>query len=232
MWWIIASGAMVNFNLYALSSFLPAFLTRYHGLSVAQAGVWAGIGYGVSGVLGGFGAGIWGDRVIHRSKTGRMLSASGAAFLAAPAALLGILQPAGAAAGAIVLIMTCYGLLNTYYGLVYSAIQDIVAPSLRGTAMAVYFMAMYLCGASFGPLLTGRLSDFLARSAAGTAGSSVITESFKATGLHQAMYVIPVLSAGLALALFGGSRTIGADMERRDRVAHLNPPLEAGVQGA
>ncbi|MFN7996558.1 MAG: MFS transporter [Bryobacteraceae bacterium] len=232
MWWIIASGAMVNFNLYALSSFLPAFLTRYHGLSVAEAGLWAGIGYGVSGILGGFCAGIWGDRVIHRSKTGRMLSASGAAMLAAPAALLGILQPAGAATGAITLIMTCYGLLNTYYGLVYSAIQDIVAPSLRGTAMAVYFMAMYLCGASFGPLITGRLSDFLARSAAQAAGSSVITENFKATGLHQAMFVIPVLSAGLAVALFGGSRTIGADMERRDRVASVNPSLEPGVQEA
>ena len=215
MWWIIASGALVNFNLYALATFLPAFLTRYHGLSVGQAGLWAGFGYAVAGVLGGILAGAWGDRVVRKRQDGRMLSAAAAAFVAAPAALAGIMQPSGAAAWSIALIMTAYGFLNMYYGLVYSAIQDIVAPALRGTTMAVYFLAMYLCGASFGPLLTGRLSDFLARSAAQAAGAAVISEANRATGLHQAMYVIPALSAALALALYAGSRTIGADMARR-----------------
>jgi hypothetical protein len=38
--------------------------------------------------------------------------------------------------------------------------------------MAVYFVAMYLCGASFGPLVTGGLSDhFAARAAIGGVGS-------------------------------------------------------------
>jgi hypothetical protein len=75
---------------------------------------------------------------------------------------------------------------------------------------------MYLCGASFGPLITGRLSDYLARSAAQAAGSTAGGETFRAIGLHQAMYVIPVMSAALALALYAGSRTIAADMARRD----------------
>ena len=50
-WWIAASGAVVNFALYSFSTFLPAFLTRYHGMSVAQAGIWTGVGAGVSGIL-------------------------------------------------------------------------------------------------------------------------------------------------------------------------------------
>jgi predicted MFS family arabinose efflux permease len=216
MWWIIASGALVNFNLYALATFFPAFLTRYHGLSVAAAGLWAGVGYGAAGIAGGAIAGTWGDRVIHKRPDGRMLSAAGAALVAAPLALAGTLQPSGAAAASIVLIMSAYGFLNMYYGLVYSAIHDIVAPALRGTAMAVYFMAMYLCGASFGPLLTGRLSDYLARRAALAAGSVAGGEIYRAIGLHQAMYVIPLLSVGLALVLYAGSRTIAVDMARRD----------------
>jgi MFS family permease len=216
MWWIIASGALVNFNLYALATFFPAFLTRYHGLSVGQAGLWAGFGYAVAGVLGGVLAGACGDRLIRQRPDGRMLAAASAAFAAAPAALAGILQPAGNAAWSIALIMAAYGFLNMYYGLVYSAIQDIVAPALRGTAMSVYFLAMYLCGASFGPLLTGRLSDYLARRAAGAAA---VGEAFRATGLHQAMYVIPALSAALALALCAGSRTIARDMARRHEAA-------------
>jgi MFS family permease len=98
---------------------------------------------------------------------------------------------------------------------VYSAIQDIVAPSLRGSAMAVYFLAMYLCGASFGPLLTGKLSDWMAHRAAGAAGSTRITETFKAIGLQQAMFIIPVMSLLLALVLYCGSRTVAADMRKR-----------------
>ena len=63
--------------------------------------------------------------------------------------------------------MLAYGLLQMYYGLVYAAIQDIVPAELRATAMAMYLMAMYLCGGALGPLATGRLSDYFARSAAG-----------------------------------------------------------------
>ena len=213
LWWIIASGAVVNFNLYTLSTFVAAFLTRFHGLSVAQSGFWSGIGAGAAGIAGGLLAGAWGDRVIQRRPNGRLVAASQAALLAAPVSLFGILQPAGSIASALSCIMAAYGLLNMYYGLVYSTIHDIVAPNLRATTMAVYFMAMYLCGASFGPLLTGRLSDFLARRAAGPAA---LTEASRAIGLHQAMYVIPVLAVALAIVLFGGSRTVAADMARRD----------------
>ena len=32
LWWIIASGVFLNFNMYAIATFLPAFLSRVHGL--------------------------------------------------------------------------------------------------------------------------------------------------------------------------------------------------------
>jgi hypothetical protein len=32
MWWIIVSGALHNFNMYALGTFITSFLTRYHGV--------------------------------------------------------------------------------------------------------------------------------------------------------------------------------------------------------
>jgi MFS family permease len=102
-----------------------------------------------------------------------------------------------------------------YYGLTYAAIQDIVAPGLRGTAMAVYFMAMYLCGASFGPLVTGGLSDHFAREAAQAAGSATITEAARATGLHQAMYAIPTLSVALAALLWAAARAMLPPPARR-----------------
>jgi MFS family permease len=202
--WIAASGAILNFALYSFSAFLPAFLKRYHGLSVAQAGLWTGIGSGVFGVAGAVAAGIWGDRIIAKWPNGRLLLAAGAALLAAPLAGMAIALPAGRPMAALVLIMPAYGLLQTYYGLVYAAINDVVAPALRGTAMAGYLLVTYLGGAAFGPLATGMLSDSLARRAA---GSAAVGEAARAIGLHQAMYLIPAMSLLLAAVLWAGARS-------------------------
>ncbi len=218
LWWIIASGALINFNMYAYGTFLPSLLSRVHGLSNARAGVATGIAYAVGGITGGFLAGSWGDRIIHSRKDGRMLSASIIALVGAPIAYFGITQPAGSIILAVVLITIAYGTLNSYYGLVYSSIQDIVAPAFRGTAMSVYFLVMYLGGASFGPLLTGVLSDRLAHHAAQLAHQA-IDKHFEAVGLQQAMIVIPVLSALLAVVLYAGSRTVVRDMVRRELAA-------------
>jgi len=203
--WISASGAILNFALYSFSSFLPALLTRYHGLAVGQAGVWSGVGSGAAGILGAVAAGAWGDRAIRRRANGRLLLAAGASLAAAPLAAFAIHMPAGSAAATLALLMPAYGLLQMYYGLVYAAINDIVPSNERGSATAVYLLVTYLGGAAFGPLLTGMLSDRLARHAAGTAA---VTEAAKAIGLHEAMYVVPALAVVLAVVLWGGARAM------------------------
>ena len=224
LWWIIASGVFLNFNMYAIATFLPALLSRVHGLSLASAGIATGVVYFVGGLGGGLGAGYVGEFIVQRRKDGRMLCAAIAALVAVPLSCLGILQPAGSLLGGIAFFLLAYAALTSYYGLVYSAIQDIVAPNQRGITMAISFMAMYLCGASFGPLLTGRVSDLLAHRAAVLAGSPVLTESFRAVGLQQAMLIIPIFSLMLAGALYMGSRTIISDIARRETLA-LEPAL-------
>jgi hypothetical protein len=63
---------------------------------------------------------------------------------------------------------------------------------------------MYLCGASFGPLATGRLSDHFARAAA---NGGVALDAARAIGLHQAMYLIPACSVALAAVLWTAGRS-------------------------
>jgi MFS family permease len=218
-WWIALSGALVNFNLYAVGLFMPPFFQRIHLMNVAQAGISTGMIYAAGGVLGGIVAGILGDRIFGRNASGRLLSAAIAALISVPLSYFGIRQGHGAVALALVLLTISYGLLNMYYGLVYACIQDIVPPSLRGTGMALYFLVMYLLGASWGTVIIGKMSDRFARHAADLAGSAKITEAFKAIGLQQAMLAIPVLSVALALVLWAGSRTIGKDIERRRALA-------------
>jgi MFS family permease len=118
---------------------------------------------------------------------------------------------------AVILLSLAYGSCNTYYGLVYSSIHDIVAPSLRATTMSIYFMFMYMCGASMGPLLTGAISDWRAKVAAQAAGSAVISAANKAVGLQEAMLIIPVLGFLLAVVLWAGSRTLVRDIERQSQ---------------
>src|SRR5262249_10934882 len=102
-------------------------------------------------------------------------------------------------------------LLYAYYGTVYATIQDIIEPSLRGTAMAIYFCAMYFLGALLGPVATGWVSDFFARRVARV---EPVTELHKAVGLHDAMYLIPALNAALVVVLFAASRTVRRDYQR------------------
>src|SRR5579871_1270822 len=109
MWWIIASGALLNFNMYAIGTFLPAFLSRIHGLTLARSGIATGIVFAAGGLAGGFLAGRWGDRVIHQRENGRLLVAAGIAAVGAPAGYLGI--GAGGVLEAVLLITIAYGTL-------------------------------------------------------------------------------------------------------------------------
>lgn len=219
MWWIILSGALLNFNMYAIATFLPAMLSRIHHVSNARAGLGTGITYLIGGSLGGLLAGWIGDKVVHKRVDGRMLAAAALALVAVPFSYIGIVQPEGAILFSVAMLTVTFGVLNGYYGLVYAAIQDIVRPAQRASAMAIYFFGMYMAGASFGPVLTGTLSDMLARRAMAAAGTSQMTEAFRAIGLQQAMLVIPTLSAILALVLWAGSRTMVKDVVRQEQVA-------------
>ncbi len=67
LWWIIVSGALHNFNMYALGAFLGSFLIRYHRVSLSRAGLIAMVVYGLSGIFGLIGGGIAADAHLHAS---------------------------------------------------------------------------------------------------------------------------------------------------------------------
>jgi sulfite exporter TauE/SafE len=79
--------------------------------------------------------------------------------------------------------------------------------------MAVYFMAFYFATA-IGLYAFGRLSDYLA---AGALLAGATAADSRALGLHGAMYVVPIVAAVVAMALWAGSRTITADHARMER---------------
>lgn len=215
MWWIIASGALHNFNMYALAQFLPAFLGRWHGLNVRQAGSVSGLLLGVAGGAGLFFGGHLADRLSESRPNGRLWIGSLCLFAAAPLHVIALGQASAHPQEFLLWMLPGTLLMYVYYSTVYATIQDIVEPSLRGTAMAVYFLAMYALGGSVGPLLTGGLSDHMARRAqASLGGGAGLSEAAKAAGLHQAMYIIPALEVLVGLVLYAGSRTVARDRRK------------------
>jgi MFS family permease len=146
--------------------------------------------------------------------------------VAAPCLFFAINQPPGAIAAYLVLMALATMTMYVYYATVYAAIQDVVEPRLRGIAVAIYFCGMYVFGAALGPVVTGMLSDHFAQRAMLAAGAVEMSEAFKATGLHDAMYVTPVLAAAAALVLFAASRTLAKDARKQQSMPSLVP--EAG----
>ena len=215
MRWLILSGAIHNFNLYAISSFLSPFLMRYHGTTLRQAGLVSMMVYGAGGGLGLVLGGMAADAAIRRRADGRLLVAAGGILGSVPLLFLALSRGRGDTLGFAVLAGLSIVLMYVYYPAVYAAIQDVVGPRLRGTAMAVYFMAMYVLGASLGPVVTGLLSDRLTERAARATGVGAMTpqalEPFRAAGLQSAMAVLPLLGILLTVVLAAAARTAAAE---------------------
>jgi MFS family permease len=219
MWWIIMSGIFHNFNMYAINSFNTPFLQRFHGLSLLNASYISSISVGAVGAIGLLVGGWLADKMSAKRRNGRLVLSSAAMAIAAPCIFMAVNQPKGSITTYVIFMTLGTITMFVYYATVYSAIQDVIEPRLRGTAVAIYFCFMYILGASMGPVGTGFLSDHFAHKAMVEAGADTMTEAFKAVGLHNAMYAIPVLAVAAALVLFAASRTMEKDV-RKQQLAH------------
>jgi len=237
LWWLIPSGALHNFSMYAIGSFLAPYMIRVHGADVASAGYISSFVYGFAGIPGMLLGGLLGDAVIRRRANGRLLVASTALLISVPCLFLALRMDASMPFS----ILFGFGcmMLYTYYATVYSTVQDVIEPSLRGTAMAIYFCFMYLFGGAFGPLITGMLSDHYTEQAA-IANQVVVEgldrpayqkalEPYRRDGIRTAMYVLPIVSLLLAGTLFGASRTVKNDVAKLQKWMRENsagaPPV-------
>jgi MFS family permease len=174
--------------------------------------------YGLAGIPGLIAGGMLGDRMVRHKPNGRLVLSTIAIFISAPLMYLGLSRPVGDLSGFILLAGFGMASMYIYYATVYSAIQDVIEPALRGTAMALYFFAMYVLGASLGPVGMGFLSNYFTRQAALDAGVTETTfqalRPFAAQGLHSALFIVPVFGVLLGLVLFVASRTVAKDMEK------------------
>lgn len=213
-WWLVLAGLAFNFATYACNSFLVPMLQRYYGLTLHNAAMATGVIVGLTGLVGLTLGGWVADKVHQRWANGRLLL--GAFSMLVGCLCTGWALLAGRIDTALFVGVFSLGWLFAYnfYTCVYTAIQDVIEPRLRATAMALYFAGLYLLGGGLGPVAVGWLSDHYAKAAMHAAGADEMTETFKAVGLHDAMLLIPVALLLTLLALLQAARCFQQDAQR------------------
>jgi MFS family permease len=189
---ICLGGSLQLVVVASIYSWLPSYFHRMQGLAPDRAALSASIVVLVSGV----GAMLWSvvaDRLGRHAPRARLLVPAVAALLCAAVMSLafgalgpGRLQYSLVVAGAV--------FMTGSIGPAPAAVMDVVHPSVRATAAAVFALVQNLIGLALGPLLTGILSD--------------------AKGLSFAMAVLPSVGIPASVAFFFAARGYPRDVAR------------------
>jgi predicted MFS family arabinose efflux permease len=180
---LFAAGALATAAAIGLVTWLPALLTRVHGMSLAQAGITLALACGVAGGAGTYFFGRAVDAAGARAERApRMLAGCQLLLAVLWLAALLVEEPTLALA----LIFAACIFTGAYVGPSIALVQDAVDPRARAFSAAILLVVVNLVGASLGPLAVGMLSDAL-------------KASFGAHALRYALLAMPVCLAWSAL---------------------------------
>lgn len=224
MWWICLSGVTVNMASYGTNTFFNSLLQRYYGVASMDAGWMAAGVLGLTGLLA-MTLGAYVADLTHQ-RNGRLQLGAWCLLAAAPLVALALCETKGSDLRVFLLLYgSGWTLFFMYYVAVYTAVQDVVEPRLRATAMAVYFAAQYLLGSTLGTTLVGALSDFFAKQKMAAVGALAMTDAFKGQGLHLAMFMVPLMLLVTGLVLLMAARSFRVDVRKAQNLppqAELN----------
>jgi len=189
---------------------MTPYLMRFHDLDIRDANIIAMLVNGIFTLPGLILGGIAGDLAKRWRTNGGLIVVAAATLLSVPLFYTAIMAEAGSTTVFLLAMGSAFALMYFYYSITYATIADITPRELRGTAMAVYFMAMYLLGGALGPYVVGAMSDHFTRNAALAGGVTELTatalEPFRGAGLQSAMMIIPILCIALAVIMFLAAR--------------------------
>lgn len=227
-WFAVFGATVVAFLGYGHAYFLPAFLARTHGMGLQERGVAFAFMVLIAGVIGTWAGGKIADSYAKRDARAYVILPAIAFALGAPFFLAALFWPAGPGSGYIVLAFLAIpaGMNSVWYGPVYAAIQGLVKPHTRATAVAVMFFILNLIALGLGPTAIGRFSDIFAAQKFGAADTAAFKAACppgttdaaclaaQADGLQMSLLVTAsVMVIGL-LCFWMASRTIRQDLAK------------------
>jgi predicted MFS family arabinose efflux permease len=211
-WFAVLGATVVSFLGYGHAYFFGSFLGRVHDMGLQERGLALALMIGVAGAFGTWLGGFLADRAAQRDVRAYMSVPAIAFVIGTPFFFAGMF--AETALAALLLLAIPTALNSMWYGPVYAAVQGMVKPQTRATAVAIMFFIINLIGLGFGPTTVGVLSDMFAAQTyegldayaqacargAPTAGESAC-QIAQAEGLRWSL-TASALVGGLAVAFF------------------------------
>jgi MFS family permease len=183
----------MTFALGGMASWMPTFLSRVKGLSLAQANAgFGGLTVG-AGLVGTFLGGWLGDRLLRRTSSAYLLVSGAGMLLAIPFAYVGFTAARPEVYLPAFFVAEILVFLNT--GPANAVFVNVALPEVRATGIAISIFVYHLLGDVPSPILIGK--------------ASVWTGS-----LQTALLLTLVAMAVSGVFYLLGMRTLGADTAR------------------
>lgn len=157
---------------YGYGVWAPTFFMRTHGMSISHAGLVFGLASGLGAVFGAMICGWLSDKMSLRDARWQLRLAAIGTFCAVPAGICVFFWPESDfwMLGSVkvpyaMVFAVIFGFFGSWFAtLSYSAVSQIVQSSERSVSAALLNLFMTLLGVGMGPLVTGMLSDYFAKS--------------------------------------------------------------------
>ena len=150
-------GVFVYLATGGLIFWMPTFLQRYHGYSLASAATVAGVAQVAVGVVGVLAGGWLGDRLSQKHPGGKLITMGLGLAIGTPLGIIGLL-----AASRTVLLITvgmAFFLLTFNTSCTGPQIHDVTPPIFRATAQSIFLLLTHFLGYLPSAPLIGWLSD-------------------------------------------------------------------------
>lgn len=232
-WYAVGGATVVSFLGYGHAYFLPAYLARMHGMGLQERGVSFAFMVLFAGVIGTWAGGKIADIYAKKDARAYVTLPAIAFALGAPFFLAALFLPVGANSGYLTLLLLAIptAMNSVWYGPVYAAIQGLVKPHTRATAVAVMFFILNLIALGLGPTAVGFFSDMFAaqhfgaldtaafKAACPPGGTEAACLTSQAEGLRMSLLVTAsVVLIGL-FCFWMASRTIRKDLADAQQAA-------------
>jgi len=186
-WHLALAASLHAFVSYGVNGFLPSFLIRTHGMTVAEAGVVLSMVYAISGIGGTWFGGYLADRFSNQRRDIRwqMWVPGVATLLNVPAALLAYSLPGRYGVIAALFLSLLLGVMYLAPG--YATMQRLVGIRERALGSALLLLLVNLIGLGLGQTMVGVVSDIMNNR---FLDAGVAAEVAKAQGLRWALGIM------------------------------------------
>jgi predicted MFS family arabinose efflux permease len=192
--WLFLGGALTAAAMNALVAWSASYLQRELGMTLVEAARYIGPAGLVAGVLGSWGGGRLGDKLMDWLPGGRVIASAAGFLIGAPVCIVMLLADSRLLFGVLFPLVVFF--YTWYNGPVAAALFDVVPRRVAATVMGGYVFFIHIAGDAIALPVIGAVSDRI--------------------GLRSALLSLPLVGVLGGVVLLFALFTVRGDMARLD----------------